>query len=192
MKHHPLTKQETEQFLNEIRDLDERQVLTLHNFSARLLNGTGYCSGIDLLHEVIKRVIDGSRYWRRDIPIGSFLHESMRSVASVDTRNPQRRPISYEDWMAVGADPEADDEFTCSPEEMMIKRQEEELRHEVFRSAKNRLFHDKIASTVLNGLTQDLTPAEIRKAYGISESGYKAARAKITMEIRALSRSAGR
>lgn len=183
----PLPPETRREFFDAIHSLDIKQELTLYNFSSKLLEGTQYGSGVDLLHEVIIRVLDGSRGWRRDISIGSFLHESMRSVASVDTRHPQRRPLCYEDWMEVGlaSTRENDNEFACSPEELLIQRQEEEIRREVLGGAKERLARDQDAMAVLQGLAREMTPAEIRKAFGITEPDYKAARARIANDLRA-------
>lgn len=185
--HQPLTQQEIKEFFDALEALDERQNLTLHNFSAQLLAGSEYTSGIDLLHEVIERVLTGSRKWRRDIPFGSFLHEAMRSVASVEKRHPQRRAISYEDWMEPDVEMGDDDqtEFTSTPEEMLMKRQEERQLREALDSAKARLAHDKEALAIFSGLAEQMTPAEIRKANQISEKAYKAARARIAKDIRA-------
>lgn len=186
MTDQPLNQQETQEFFDALEALDERQNLTLYNFAAPLLDGSGYSSGIDLLHEVIERVLKGTRKWRRDIPFGAFLHEAMRSVASVEKRSPQRRAVPYEDWMEAGADAdfEMENEFACSPEELLSKRQDEHQRRMALNGAKVRLAHDTEALAVLNGLEEQMTPAEIRKAYKIGERAYKAARARIAKEIR--------
>ena len=185
MKHQPLNQEQAKEFFEAFGSLDERQKLTLSNFSAPLLAGSGFSSGTDLLHEVIIRVMDGSRAWPRHVPMGAFLTWAMRSVAGVDKRHPERRPVSYEDWMEMGDDSDFDcgNEFSCTPEEMLIKRQEEDDRREVLDGAKRRLSHDKVALDIFSGLAQEMTPAEIRKAYGISERGYKAARARIVKEV---------
>lgn len=181
----PLTPEETREFLDAVNQLDQRQTLTLHNFAARLLLGTHYSSGVDLLHEVIIRVVDGSRHWRRDIPIGSFLHEAMRSVASVDTRNPRLRATSYEDWMEADHPlGECADAFGASPEDILAARQQEDATRLLFERAKSRLANDKEALALFKGMAQEMTPAEIRKAYGISERCYKAARSRIAEDLK--------
>lgn len=194
MKYLPLTQEQAKEFFAALEALDERQRLTLHNFSAPLLAGSGFSSGIDLLHEVAIRVLDGSRAWRRDIPFGAFLHGAMRSVAGVAKRHPRRIPVSYEDWMEVNDDSDFDcgNEFGCTPEEMLIKKQEEDGRREVLDGAKRRLSHDKVATDILSGMEQEITPADIRKSHGINERGYKAARARIAKEISSCVRRPGR
>lgn len=134
---------------------------------------------------MIGRVLKGSRKWRRDIPFGAFMHEAMRSVVGVEKRHPERRPVSFDDWMEVGddADRDCENEFACTPEAMLIKQQEGERRRKVLDVAKSRLSHDKVSLDIFSGLAQEMTPAEIRKAYGISERGYKAARARIAKEV---------
>lgn len=181
-----MKKEDQVAFLDAVKNLDDKQKLTLYNFSANLLEGSGYSSGMDLLYEVIDRVLSGSRAWRQEIPIGAFLHEAMRSVASVNRRCADQRPLSFEDWMEVGVESnrEPDDEFALSPEEMLMKRQEEEIRRETLDAAKVKLGHNKHALALFRGLAEHMTPAEIRKEYGMSESNYKAARARIAKEIR--------
>ncbi len=182
-----MNRNDQEDFLDAVSALEDKQKLTLYNFSARLLEGTRYSCGMDLLYEVIDRVLSGSRVWRRDIPIGAFLHESMRSLASVDRRAPDRRPLSFEDWMTTAADAgrEPYDAFALSPEETLIKKQEELALREVFDAAKSRLAHNENALIVFRALAEEMTPAETREAYGLSEAEYKSARARIAKVIRA-------
>ena len=94
-----MTPQEKKDFLSAVESLTSAQRLMLYNFSRSRIAWNRYTSGMDLLHETIDRVLSGSRAWNRRVPIGAFLHEAMRSVLSIDTRNPDRRPLSYEDWM---------------------------------------------------------------------------------------------
>lgn len=180
-----MSPQDQEAFLDAVKSLTGPQMLTLYNFSARLLDGTRYSDGMDLLYEVIGRVLRGSRIWEPAVPIGAFLHEAMRSVASVDKRHPNRRPISYEDWMESGFDAnrEAENEYACSPEDLLMKRQEEEVRREVLDAAKGRLARHEDALAVFSGLASAMTPAEICKAHGMTERTYKAARARIVKDI---------
>ncbi len=181
-----MTPEEKIAFLDAIQHLEDRQKLTLEHFSWKLLEGTRYSSGMDLLSETVDRILQGTRKPKPHIPLGQFLHEAMRSVASVDTRNPKRRPISYEEWMEAGPDSlrDTDSEFACSPEELLMKQQEQSARRKTIEAAKSRLAHNKDAVAVFRGLAQEMTPAEIRKSFGLTEKAYKAARAQITKEIR--------
>ena len=181
-----MSPQDQKAFLTAVNSLTSAQKLTLYNFSARLLDGTRYSHGMDLLYEVIDRVLSGSREWKPNVPIGAFLHEAMRSVASVDRRHPSRRPISYEDWMESGFDAhrEAENEFALSPEYLLMKQQEEEMSRAVLDGAKGRLTRHADALAVFSGLASAMPPAEIRKIHGMSESTYKAARARIVKDIR--------
>lgn len=181
-----MSPQDQQDFLDAVKSLTEPQKLTLYNFSAKLLDGTRYSNGMDLLYEVIDRVLSGSRRWNSNIPIGAFLHECMRSVASVDWRRPGGRPISYEDWMDAAPNELRDSgsEFASSPEEMLMKRQEEEIRRAVLEASKNRLARNDDAQALFKALAAEMTPAEARDAHGLSERAYKAARERITKDIR--------
>lgn len=183
-----MTPQDQEDFLDAIKNLTDRQKLTLYNFSAKLLEGTRYCCGMDLLSEVVDRVLSGSRAWRRSVPIGAFLYKAMLSVASVDRRRASHRPLSWEDWMERGADAigEAENDFARSPEEALIARQEAAERRAILDEAEKRLAANKDALAVFRGLSSDLSPAEIREVHGLTELVYKAARAQIAKEARAV------
>lgn len=185
-----MTPTEKFAFLHAVDQLDDRQKSTLYNFSAKQLEGTRYTCGCDLLSEAVSRVLEGTRELRTDIPLGAFLYEVMRSILSIDTRRPQRKPLSFEDWMDTRDDAGDNEcnEYTASPEEMLMRRQEEEVRRETLDTAKNRLAHNKDAMAVFGGFAQEMTPAEIRKAFNLTEKAYKAARAQITKEIQARGR----
>ena len=187
MKRKPLNKEQTEALFDAYLALDDKQELTLHNFAAHLLAGSGFSSGTDLLHHVLIRTIEGKRLWPPGVPLGAFFNEAMRSASGVAKRHPDRIPLSYEDGMEVERAPPffGESEFACTPEEAMIKRQETDHVRGIMDGAKMRLFEDKIASDVLSGLEMDMSPAEIRKAFGIDDRSYKAARARINRDIRA-------
>lgn len=181
-----MSPQDQQDFLDAVKSLTDPQKLTLYNFSAKLLDGTRYSNGMDLLYEVIDRVLSGSRRWEKRVQIGAFLHESMRSVVSVEWRRPTARPISYEEWMDAAPNELRDSgsEFAVSPEEMLMKRQEDEIRRAVLDASKNRLARNENAQAVFKALAAEMTPAEAREAHGLSERAYKAAREQITKDIR--------
>ena len=183
-----MTPQDQKAFLDAVKNLTERQKLTLYNFSTKMLAGTRYSNGADLMHEAIDRVLSDSRDWKRDICIGAFLYKAMESIVSVDHRKKQKnqKQVPYEDWMesipAVGL--EVENEFTLTPEELFEKRQEEKIRRDVMSAARRRLAYDLDAQAVLSGLANESTPAEVRKARGMSEQAYKAARERIAKDIK--------
>jgi hypothetical protein len=173
-------------FLDAVVSLSGPQMLTLYNFPTRLLDGTRYSHGMDILYEVIGRVLRGSRIWETTVPLGAFLHEAMRSVASVDRRHPGRRPLSYEDWMESGFDAqrEAENEFACSPEDLLMNRQEKAARRAVLDAAEGRLTGHEDVLAVFSGLAAAMSPTEICEAHGMTKQTYKAARARIVKDIR--------
>jgi DNA-directed RNA polymerase specialized sigma24 family protein len=173
---------EQHDFLNAIDALGQKELLILINGFSRQVVGTRFSCGMDLLHETMSRVLAGERQWRRDIPLGAFLHEGMRSVLSVDTRNPKSKPLSYEDWMSPVSD--APDDFGAPPEPLLIRVEEMAQARQEIDEARRRFSKDAEAHQLLNPESLDLTPAEARKAFGMSEKTYKAARERIARDIR--------
>lgn len=181
-----MTPQDKIDFLNAVQSLTSAQRLTLYNFSHNRIAGSRYTSGMDLLHETIDRVLSGSRTWNRSVPIGAFLHEAMRSVLSIDTRHPDRRPLSYEDWMEAGFDATRSEtaEYGSTPEDLLERRQGADLRQEALNASKARLAHCGHAQAVFDGLSSCLTPAQIRQANGLTEKEYKAAHERIRRDLK--------
>ena len=182
-----MPQREREDFYKAFKALKDEEKMILYNFSTKMLQGTRYESGFDLLNEAIDRVLRGSRTWERSIPLTAFLYETMRSIASIDTRYPERRPLSYEDWLDGSCDTTArpDNEYSLSPEELLCRRQETERAARTISESKARLSNDAKAIAVIDSISRDMTPAEARKEYGMSEKDYKAARERFANDIRA-------
>jgi DNA-directed RNA polymerase specialized sigma24 family protein len=178
---------EREDFYKAFIALKDEEKMILYNFSSKMLQGTRYESGFDLLNEAIDRVLRGSRTWERSIPFTAFLYETMRSIASIDTRYPERRALSYEEWLDSSCDTTArpENEYSQSPEELLCRRQETQRAARTISESKARLSNDAKAIAVIDSISRDMTPAEARKEYGMSEKDYKAARERFANDIRA-------
>lgn len=179
-----MTPKEKNEFLNAIEALGQKQMLILANSFARKVDGTRFSSGMDLLSETMGYVLDGSRTWKRDIPLGAFLHEAMRSILSIERRRPDKRPLAYEDWMDVDRDLDTPTPYGSSPEEYLIYLETQAEAEQAIQEARNRLSRDPEAQMLLSSDALGVKAAEVRKLCGISEKAYKAARDRIARDIR--------
>ena len=181
-----MTPLEQTQFLNAIEALGQKQTLILVNAFSKKISGTRFSCGMDLLSETLGHVLDGSRTWRRDIPLGAFLHEAMRSVLSIDRKRGDKRPLSYEEWMEAAPDLGDPTPYGSSPEELLIYLEEKALAMAAIADARRRMASDEHAQILL-GEALDMKAGEARKAFGIGERAYKAARDRIARDMRSRS-----
>ena len=132
----------------------------------------------DLLQESVLRALDGSRRWPPEVPLLAFLGGIMRSLCTEHWRRYRREGI---------VDRMADPSPGSDPERSYASAQA--------LAALDRLFaDDPVALRVLAGLTDDLSAAEIRLHYGLSEVEYDTARRRMrrTLLRHGLAWSSGR
>ena len=75
-------------------------------------------------------------------------------------------------------------EYASSPEELLERRQGEELRREALNASKARLSHCGHAQAVFEGMASCLTPSQIRLAKGLTANEYKAAHERIRRDLK--------
>src|SRR5471032_3071325 len=71
-----------EDFFNAYQRMTEQERLLLEVFASRYIGGTPYSSPMDIIHEVIIKVMDGKRHWPADVDVAVFIASSVRSIAS--------------------------------------------------------------------------------------------------------------
>ncbi len=186
-----MPKDEREDFYEAFIALIVEEKVPLHNFSAKMLEGTRFDTALDLLNEAIDRVLRGTQKWEPNVPLAAFLHETMRSIASVDRRYHVRRALSYEEWFDGWCDctGRPENEYSMSPEELLCRRQDEEQAASMIMESKSRLNNDAKALAVIESITRDMTPSEARKLYSITEKDYKSARERLANDIRSNAQS---
>jgi DNA-directed RNA polymerase specialized sigma24 family protein len=139
------------------------------------LRARGLPSGVlwsDLLHEALVRTLDGSRQWPAGVPLLVFLAGVMRSICDEIWRRRRREA----ELIAFGSDAEARyQDVPCSAAD-----QERVLAASEALTALYRLFAgDSIVLSILSGLANGLSAADIRAAHGMSEVDYDSARRRM-------------
>jgi RNA polymerase sigma-70 factor (ECF subfamily) len=124
----------------------------------------------DLLHEAVRRALEGTRRWPPGAPLLAFLAGIMRSLCNEQWRRRQResllpRPGDAAATLADGAG-DADPERVYAAAEAL--------------AAVDRLFaSDTVALKVVAGLTNGLGAEEIQHLYGLSAVEYDTARRRM-------------
>ena len=130
----------------------------------------------DLLHDAVRRALDGTRRWPADIPFPLFLREVIRSLASeawrLQARERQlRTDAPVEEILDNAAGP--DDPEQSALDQDLIARFE-------------KLFAgDNVALEILTCLAEGLTPGEILIRLNIAQTNYDSARRRIRRRIAA-------
>ncbi len=142
---------------------DRRRLEAIARLRARAMpGGLGWA---DLLHEAIRRALDGARRWPHGVPLVAFLAGIMRSVWSEQRRrpSPEALPAALEDEV-VDAAP--------GPERIVAAAQAVGAIYRLFAG-------DAPALAVLAGLAEGLPAAQIRTASGLSETEYDSTRRRM-------------
>lgn len=128
----------------------------------------------DLLSEAVRRVLEGSRHWPRDVPFLAFMAQTMRSIASEERRE------------ALITIAEADlgwDEGQTSPMSDLSSTDIDPAREVEARqvlSAIEALFEDdQPALAVLHGFALGLSPEEIQLENGLTQTQYASTQRRI-------------
>jgi RNA polymerase sigma-70 factor (ECF subfamily) len=163
-----------EDFACALRRLSDGDLLRLEALARLRARGLpGDIAWSDLLHEAIRRALDGSRPWPPGVPLVAFLAQVMRSIWSeYCRRNARERRLARMVSTSVG---------DCEVNEMDPER--------IVGAAAAlvgiyRLFADDGAALgVIAGLADGLTGEEICKACRMSPTDYKTTRKRIRRRL---------
>ena len=115
----------------------------------------------DLLHEAIRRALDGSRRWAPGVPLVAFLAGIMRSVWSEQLRRPAF--VTLDDNLQDAA---------ANPERVVAAGEAVGVVYRLFAG-------DPPVLRILSGLADGLAAEEIRALTGMSPTEYDSARKRM-------------
>jgi DNA-directed RNA polymerase specialized sigma24 family protein len=154
-----------------IQRLSDADLVRLKALARLWTRGLPPCVGwADVLHEAITRALDGSRKWPPDVPILAFLSGIMRSICDDQWRRARREKellVRAEDLVDLCGSVRSP-----SPERVVNAAQRLAAVYRLFAS-------DPPALTIIGGLAEGLTPAEICKLHGMSERQYDTTRKRM-------------
>ena len=175
----------TQEFFDAYKALGQQEKLALHGYAHRCAAGTGYSEATDIIHEAIIRVADGRRHWPRDLDVAVFLAGCVKSLASAARRRSDCRHVPLDSLNAQeeGFNP-LEHEPISSTEELALRRERERLGEAAVAFVRSLLADDFDGTRVLNGMVAELSPQEMRLAFGLSDKAFAAARQRVVNRIR--------
>lgn len=149
-----------------LSDADLLRLQALARLRARGLPGVAWA---DLLNEAVLRALDGARRWPPGVPLVAFLAWTMRSVGDQHWRRLrlERRLLAPE--TAVD---ETRPDGPPDPERIAAAAQALARLDALFA-------RDAVVLGILAGLAAGLSPSEIRRRNGLTETGYASARRRM-------------
>jgi DNA-directed RNA polymerase specialized sigma24 family protein len=181
-----MRNKEQDKFFDAFARLTDAERLLLEVYAERRIGGTPYTSGMDILHEVIGKVLAGERRWPPDLDLAFFLAGCVRSVANnsrtrAETSNVAIDELGEEDeWRCSRPRYEA----VASSEDVAILNERKELSHKAVKFVKATLGPDHEALQVLEGMMAGLDPKDMCAAFDMEFLVFKAARQRVANRLK--------
>jgi DNA-directed RNA polymerase specialized sigma24 family protein len=174
-----LSKEEVIDTLSNLKDTDWVRFKGLARLRA---TGLRNATADDLVSEAVKRILDGTRNWPRDLSAGQFFSGVIRSIAS-DWRDQQKKEAhinitlqhpAEDDIFATDAfDGSANEgRYDLSPERIVVAR-------DALLEIQKMFEHDDNALAVILGRAEGMSPAETQKEFSMTATEYDSATRKI-------------
>jgi hypothetical protein len=175
----------THDFLAAVDQLTEPERRALEAYAERLIGGTPFSSGMDLIHEAVYRTLDARRNWPKDVDLGVFLANTARSIANTMRQRADASHIPLDDLH------EQDDgsrklryQPTRSTEELALAVEKSRMTEAAIQFAKCTLAGDDDGIHVLDGMVADLSPKEMKEAFDLDDLTFDAARQRVMCRLK--------
>jgi RNA polymerase sigma-70 factor (ECF subfamily) len=163
-----------------IESLSDPDLARLQAVSFRYGGGSGVSSADDLLQESVLRALDGRRRCPRGVGVVRFLAEAMRSIASSERKTAGRRPEEPLVHVTEDGRPLPVPDASKAVDVELGGRQEAE---QILQSVMGLFADDDVATTIVEGDIDGLTPGEIRDLLDLDETSYNTKRRLIRRRI---------
>jgi DNA-directed RNA polymerase specialized sigma24 family protein len=174
-----------EEFFDAFKRLSDDEKLLIERFAYRYHQGTTFSSPLDLIHEVIGKIIDGERHWPRHVNLAVFIASTVRSVASNSRKKSDQFNITLEDLEEEEAEGEAlRYEPTMSAERVALLNERGAIAAKAVDFAKATLQSDTEGLQVLQGMVSGLEPTEMCSMFGLNAAAFKAARQRVVTRLK--------
>ena len=176
-----------QEFQDAFEGLDDKERVGIMATARRYARGTGGGQEAeDLLNELIVRVLEGRRRWSTDVPILAFLALGIRSLASGE-RESSRNSLPHISLDSCFDDPDLRLHLQTNPhpsaEDEVSAEQERGAARSAIEFARRSLVGDPLGLQVLEGMACDMSPTEMRAAFGISNADLRAATWRVTSRL---------
>lgn len=135
----------------------------------------------DIFGQAVVASLSGARRRRRDLELIPFLFGAMKSIAYSERKKAEKRPLDNASESDVDV---VDTAVNCGDAPALMISEEE--AHARIQLLTNLVSNNENAAYVLDGWLDDMSPAEIREASGMSETQYDSARRYLKRRLNAL------
>ena len=174
-----------EDFFDALERLTPQEKQLLDAYARRCIGGTPFTSSMDIINEVIVKVLDGDRPWPRDIELAVFIAGCIRSVASNSRKRAEMSNISIE---ALGENDHRGSavryEPAMSAEDSALLNERTAFTRKAVKFAKATLGKDEQGLQVLEGMIAGLGPKDMCGAFGMDALAVKAARQRVVNRLK--------
>lgn len=150
-------------------------LLRLEQFSRFRAKPMPWLDWRDLVHEAVKRSLEGERRWPLRIPFIQFLRECVRSLAHEEMRRHVERPVVTAAELP-GEEPDqvltAGRDETPGPERRLAAEQAVD-------TLSQRFADDRVVLAIIDGLLLGLSPAEICERNMLTLTEYESAQKRV-------------
>ena len=164
-----------------LRALTARDLQRLKYLARIRATGLEPLEGGDLLNEAIARLLDGSRRWPRDVSLVVFLRQTMRSIASSHWERLEKRKEVPES--AFPANAETGDGVVDAAPDVSMEPEARTSASETLARLEGLFSGDEDAMTVLSGLANGKSPAEIQMEASMDATRYATTRRRIRRRV---------
>ena len=176
-------------FFDALARLTPQEKLLLDAYAHRCIGGTPFTSAMDIINEVIVKILDGDRHWPRDIELAVFIAGCVRSVASNSRHRAERSNVSID---SLGENDHRSTppqyEPVMSAEDAALLNERTALTRKAVRFAKATLGKDEQGLQVLEGMVAGLGPQDMCGAFGMDPLAVKAARQRVVNRLKIFGR----
>ena len=170
-----------EECIEALRALTARDWQRLNYLARVRATGLEPLEGGDLLNEAIARLLDGSRRWPRKVSLVVFLRGTMRSIAdSYLNRLDKRKEVPES---AVPADGETGDGVIDAAPDVSMEPEARSLASETLARIEALFSGDEEAMTLIYGLAEGKSPAEIQTEACMDARRYATTRRRIRRRV---------
>lgn len=173
------------EFFEAFEALTPTEKMGLEVYASRCAQGTRYSDSMDIIHEAIVRVLDGRRHWPRSVALVVFLANCVKSIASASRTSYEARHCEADDLDgAEGGERPLCHQPCESTEDVALRRERERLAEDAVDFVRGLLAEDFDGIRVLNGMVAEISPQEMRDAFGMDGKSFAAARQRVMNRMR--------
>ena len=176
-----------EEFFEAFQRLGDKERIGMMAAAQHYTRGSsGFQDAEDLVSELIVRVIEGRRNWKIDVPLMAFLILGFRSVANGGRRLACNK-LPHVSLDTCSDDPDLRAHWEANPhpsaEDELCAAQEREACRAALDFARRSLVGDPLGLQVLEGMACDMSPTEMRDAFGVGKAELHAARGRVNARL---------